>query len=364
MSSTQLFAFAPLHVWLRLLATNPRLDRQGIPRALAALMTSGATAPLRVYEKLRYRRALAEVEIQPPLFVLGYGRCGTTHLHNLLSRDPRFGAVSTLQALAPGLAIVGGGLLRPLMRATMPAVRPMDNVRVSVDAPQEEEVALANLTHQSVLHHLSFPDRHDEWFRRYALFEGTTPAARRAWQALYREVVAKATLLADGKPLVLKSPTNLGRLPLLLELFPDARFVHIYRNPYDVLPSLLNMYRKLLPGQRLTSVDWARTEALIVEHYRLAFAAYFRDRARIPAGHHAEIQYEALVADPLTELARVYAELDLPDFSAASPTIRDYLRGLASYTRNDFDRDPRLVGIVNGRWGEYVDRWGYPRESA
>ena len=45
-----------------------------------------------------------------------------------------------------------------------------------------------------------------------------------------------------NRPLVLKSPPHTGRIRLLLELFPDARFVHIRRDPYTVFRSTRHMY--------------------------------------------------------------------------------------------------------------------------
>jgi len=43
------------------------------------------------------------------------------------------------------------------------------------------------------------------------------------------------------KRLLLKSPVHTARIKLLLKLFPDAQFVYIHRNPYDVFRSAVNM---------------------------------------------------------------------------------------------------------------------------
>jgi hypothetical protein len=77
--------------WLKLLAANRfRVHVTCLPRALSitsyALMNSGA----RWFEQLRYGADVAEVEIPPPLFVLGHWRSGTTLLHDLLAVDRRF----------------------------------------------------------------------------------------------------------------------------------------------------------------------------------------------------------------------------------------------------------------------------------
>ena len=56
------------------------------------------------------------------------------------------------------------------------------------------------------------------------------------WKAAFVRFLKKLTLEHD-RPMLLKSPPHTGRIKLLLELFPDARFVHIRRNPYTVFQS-------------------------------------------------------------------------------------------------------------------------------
>src|SRR4051812_38965344 len=52
-------------------------------------------------EEARYGHEWEQVEIQPPLFILGHYRSGTTHLHNLLAVDPRFAYLNAFQACYP-----------------------------------------------------------------------------------------------------------------------------------------------------------------------------------------------------------------------------------------------------------------------
>jgi hypothetical protein len=47
------------------------------------------------------------------------------------------------------------------------------------------------------------------------------------WKEIYLYLLKKETLYRDGKRLVLKNPANTARVTLLLEMFPNARFVHI-----------------------------------------------------------------------------------------------------------------------------------------
>ncbi len=90
--------FLPLPALRRLLrryGVNPRFRK----RARSRLIFSALLEPLRGYERLRWGRRIRATRIeQPPVYPLGYGRSGTTHLHYLLCQDPQFGVVSNYLA--------------------------------------------------------------------------------------------------------------------------------------------------------------------------------------------------------------------------------------------------------------------------
>src|SRR5687768_18104609 len=54
---------------------------------------------------------------------------------------------------------------------------------------------------------------------------------------------------------ILKSPPHTCRVPTLLRLFPDARFVHIVRDPYAVYPSTLHLWRILAGDRKSTRLN-------------------------------------------------------------------------------------------------------------
>ena len=77
-----------------------------------------------------------------PVFILGHPRTGTTHLHNLLSLDTKqFSYANTFQVGFPSSFLcfekIGKSILAPILDKT----RPMDNMKLSFDIPQEDELA-------------------------------------------------------------------------------------------------------------------------------------------------------------------------------------------------------------------------------
>ncbi len=60
------------------------------------------------------------------------------------------------------------------------------------------------------------------------------------------------------KRLVIKSPVHTARVALLLKLFPDAQFIYIHRNPYEVFQSCVNMAGTSQPV--VVVVSWKETQ--------------------------------------------------------------------------------------------------------
>lgn len=362
--------FAPPLVWARLILANRGVSPRYWGRLAQILALSALVTPLRLAEWLRHSRKLARVRFaEPPLFVLGFARSGTTHLQNLLAHDPRYGFLTAYQMVVPTFSLVGRGRLKRLMDKGMQAqgdqTRPMDQVKITLDSPQEEDVALSNTSHRSFVHALSFPGLARRLYERYALMGGGAAEEPlperelRRWERDYLRVLRKMTLHAGGRPLLLRNTVSTGRVEHLLRLFPDAKFVHIVRNPYTVYPSVRHLYRTLLPLYRLDDYDWPEFEDLLAEMYVGVMKKYLADRALIPEGRLAEVRFEDLERDPLGELERVYGELDLPGWEAARPEMESYLQSLRGYRKNRFDFDPALLRRVEERWGFALREWNY-----
>ncbi len=358
-------ATGSLTSWLRLLAGSGGVDRAFVPRALGISLTTLLTTPLRVYERLRYGRLVARTTPHPsPVFILGHWRTGTTHLHHLLCQDPQFGYVSTFQAMAPGFCLTGDGRIKRVIARSARKRHPtreIDNIPLDLDAPQEESFALANLTPYAPLHLYTVPRRAAEIFEKYALFEGLDDRERTEWTRAYLTILRKATLRCDGKPLVLKDPAHSARIPALLELFPDARFVHIRRDPYRVIASMRRTFRVVLEMSQLQGIGDGEIDALVLRFYERLMRKYLADKKLIQAGRLVEVSYEALDAAPVDVVRGVYDALDLPGFARAEPAIRTYAESVRGFEKNSYRVDGSVIAAVNQRLGFALEAFDYPR---
>src|SRR5207244_11455218 len=134
---------------------------------------------------------------------------------------PGFAYPNSYQVLYPNTFLLTEFVHAPLVGLLMDRKRPMDNVRLGVQEPQEDEWAMPSLIGRSCLLASAFP-RQAEFHRRHLTLRGLSDAERAEWNAALLLLVQKLSY-KYGRPLVLKSPGHTGRIRTLLELFPDAR---------------------------------------------------------------------------------------------------------------------------------------------
>jgi omega-hydroxy-beta-dihydromenaquinone-9 sulfotransferase len=355
------FAFGSFRSWLRLLGDSGGVDRAYIGRLSFVLLMSLLTGPLRLYERARYREVIETLTLpEPPIFILGHWRSGTTYLHYLLAQDRNFGYVSTFQGIAPDLVFVGDRTLKPVFAKGMPPTRIIDNMSIALDGPQEEEYAIAGISPYSFYHHWTFPRKARDYFSKYVLFQDVPASVIRQWQEIYLTVLRKAALHAGNQQLLLKSPVNTARIRLVLAMFPHAKFIHVYRNPYVVFLSTRNMLQKLLAIAQLQTISLAEIEADILLFYRIMMQTYLAERALIQPGNLVEVKYEDLEAQPLNAVHRVYQSLDLPGFADAEAAFRAFIASQAGYQKGTYELSDEVIAKVNRHWGFALEAWEYP----
>lgn len=313
-------------------------------------------------ERITYGQQVKNTVIErDPVFVLGHWRSGTTLLEELLGRDPQFGHVTLFQTLAPGSCLVGQKTLKPLLALRAPHTRPMDNVRLKMDYPQEEEFAVVHQCDASFYAGWYFPRAMPELFKKYALMEGLNADELETWRANYVEILRKATIYSEGKRLVLKNPVNTARIRAVLDLFPNAKFIHIVRNPYDVYESTLHLHRSVLALTSLQDIEEDQIRQNVLNFYAAMMRAYLDQKDLIPAGNLTEVRFEELEAAPLEILEDAYQAVDLPGWTGARPGMERYLETRRGFQKNEYRMGEEDMRAVERHWQFALDAWGYGR---
>lgn len=323
-----------LRDWTALLARERLLPApRAWPRALSITAQSVGNTLQGALERAIFGARVDAARIEPPVFVLGHWRSGTTHLHNLLACDRRFAFPNNYQVTFPHTFLVSEALGSRLLAPFIPRRRPMDNVEWDLRSPQEDEFALCAATCLSPCMAWVLPGRRAH-FERYLTFRNVSDVELERWSRAFQRFLKKLTVKYGPRPLLLKSPPHTARIARLLELFPTAKFVHIARHPEAVFQSSRKLFRTIFEWHRLEPPHLEDLDDWILAQYERLYDAYFDDRGKIPPGHLHELRFEDLERDSLGELERLYGALGLPTFGEARPAVESYVATLAGYRKN------------------------------
>ncbi|MCX4241188.1 sulfotransferase family protein [Paraliomyxa miuraensis] len=326
----------------------------------AALSLAGRVA-IRDYvvhalvNRLRYVHArnvepeVAEVELEPPIIVIGLPRSGTTLLHHLLALDPQARSLLFWELREP-IPGPGPDRRRDDLARMLRDIKRMDGGidgkhHFGVDNP-EECMLLLDSTLMSVSFWVFAPVHgYLAWLRHQDQREG---------YQVYRWYLQRFQRDSPGRRLVLKAPAHTAALGALLEAVPNARLVQTHRDPAQVAPSLHSLIFSLhsMVGDPVAVERMCQGNLAHLEHI-VATAEATR-----AAGHTwVDVRYEQLVRDPVAVVRDIHRSFDLPvtdefvtrmeRFVAARPKDKF---GTHQYTAEDFGT---TAAALRERFSEY-----------
>ncbi len=350
--------------WTRLLRKNGfRVSPSRWAMAASHSFLASLHSSLWLIQEMLYGRSIETTEIpEHPIFILGHWRSGTTLLHELLVLDPRHTFASTYACFAANDYLLTRHMFPWLLSLLMPDRRPMDNMASGLHRPQEDEFALCAMGQPSPYLSIAFPNEppQDE---NYLNLEGLSPEALAAWKRDFLWFL-QCVSVADPKRIVLKSPPHTGRVRVLLEMFPRAKFVHIVRDPFVLFASTVNLWKRLYEDEGFQVPRHDGLEERVFRDFTRMYEAFERDRHLIPPGQLSEVRYESLTRQPLAEMQRIYEELGLGGFGGVRPAIQRYFQKQSDYKKNRYEMPADTRAEVARRWAGYFDRYGYATEAA
>jgi Sulfotransferase family len=307
-------------------------------------------------EEERDARVLDE-SVRQPVFILGLPRSGTTFLHNLLAQDSANLVPRAWQTIFPypGGRARGNGDRRCELVARrfaafvklvpeLPSLHPLD-ARGAQECTDITAHVMRSMRFDMTHHVPTYAD----WLER----EGHLEAYRfhkRFLQHLQHQQPSAGGELPGAERWVLKSPDHIFAFDALSQVYPDARFVFVHRDPMKVLPSVARLTEILRrPFARLVdpievgrqaSTRWARGASLLVE------AA---DRLQDAPQRIFHLHYQELVRSPVEVIGALYGHFGMAISDLAREAIRQTVaeRPHGGYGHNiyhweDYGLDPAV----------------------
>jgi hypothetical protein len=344
--------------WLRLVFRNrARISITRIPLAFTITCATVLNTVLRPLQELICGKYIHRIQIKDaPIFIIGHWRSGTTMLHELMVLDERYSFPTTYECLAPNHFLISSFLLTRI-KFLLPSKRPMDDMAAGWDKPQEDEFALANMGLPSPYLTMAFPNEPPQC-PQWLTLEGLSEEELSRWKSGLKWFLQRVTL-RSSKQIILKSPPHTGRVKVLSELFPDARFIHIVRDPYPLFGSTVKLWKTLYKFQAVQEPHYKGLEEYVFSCFERMYASFERDRGLIPPSRLFEVRYEDLVQDPVGQMRALYEHLELGEFQTAQPKLEAYFKDRKHIRIGKYEIPDALREEIDRRWGPYMRGYGY-----
>ncbi len=295
-----------------------------------------------------------------PVIIVGHWRTGSTFLHLLLGQDKQFVAPSVFQAAFPDCFLSAEKFYRPVMGRIIKK-RPMDNVKLAFDDPQEDEFALLKMTLDSPLMDIIFPKKKGYFLLDH---EDYNPSVEK--RAIWKKnlhLFARKVTRDTGKILLLKNPLHSVRIPFLLEVFPNARFIHIHRHPYNVVASSVNLWRVMARDNQLKGKPYYPGIEEVAEGFSRFYAILERDLETVPENRKCRIAFEDLEIDPLGVSRRIYKELGLEFTPGSQRGLEAFLEKEKQFRKNSYTFGEKEKEFVYRKMKSYFDQYNYSENA-
>ena len=315
---------------------------------------------LKPLQDKRYEKLLADKPLEhDPVFILGHWRSGTTFMHNVFSCDSHFGYNTTYQTVFPHLMMWGQPFFKKNMSWIMPDKRPTDNMELAVDLPQEEEFALANMMPYTYYNFWFLPKHMMEYADKYLLFNDITDEELKVFEEVFTKLIKISLWNTKGTQFLSKNPPHTGRVKELVNMFPNAKFIYLMRNPYTVFESTRSFFTNTIQPLMLQNISNEELQANILEVYSKLYHKYEEDKKFIPEGNLVEVKFEDYEQNAFDMTEDIYKKLSLPGFDEARNAIEAYVNKKKGYKKNKYQYKPETIELVEKHWSFALEQWDY-----
>lgn len=285
---------------------------------------------------------IADQPVDRPIFITGLPRSGTTLLHGLMANDPRMQTPLTWEVMSPSPppGVCSSAEMEKRIQRARRNLSWFDRLapgfqalhEVGADLPQE---CIAITAHS--LRSLRFVVTY--WLPNYTEYLWQTDM-REVYQD-HRQFLQQLQFGRETRQWVLKAPAHLTGLDALAQVYPDALVIQTHRDPVSTLPSLASL-RVAARSAFASRVDREAVGREVTDYWARALA--HSARARQQYGLNViDVDYDALVEQPLATLEHVYDQAGIAWSEADAERARDYLarnpqgkHGQHHYRADDF----------------------------
>jgi hypothetical protein len=308
---------------------------------------------LRAQDYFKRHPEILDEAIEAPVVIIGLPRTGTTMTHRMIASEPRIFAPLWYEVRNPAPfpgdfrendpRIDDAKAQIAAMVASSPDLmkaHPMDPV-----GPDEEILLLEHSFLSAVPESAANVKGYGEWFKD----QDCTPAYEYMKKLIQFLQWQKKQKGQQAGRWLLKAPTHLGYLDVLLKVFPDAQIVHNHRDPVETVPSMASLCFACwqivqdAPDPIEAGRQWHRILARWTDHC-------LDVRETLEEGRVIDVWFSDMLKDPIEQVKRIYEFVGMELTADATAHMQDWReensrdkRAAHEYTLAQFGLDEAMI---------------------
>ncbi len=344
---------------------NYRPQVRYIPRVLAYYFKFSLFEPFRYLERAFLGKKIQNYKFgKDPIFILGYYRSGTTHLQEVLLQDKQFGYLNFYQTFFSTAFNFSEKFLKPICNVIIKSTgfrHPAHNIPFHFALPGEEDVAMVSSAFKlSSNWGQVYPKYFKQIFNQTVFFDDVSEENYKLFKKEFRDLVVRISMANKDKQLLLKSPPQTARIKMIKEVFPNAKFIYIRRNPYHVYKSNLKLWKSFY-GQHLQEISQEEVKENIFWSYDKSLTYYEEMKKELKENELYEISYEDFLMAPLEKTREIYEKLELPGFQESQINFSTYISKKHGQNRASYQFPEEQLQEIETRLKKWIEQGNYSR---
>ncbi len=352
----------PLHRLVDAFNNEAALNARG-EQSVQANLTATLANRLRVEDYLARHPQLLDRPIDKPLFVFGLPRTGTTLVINLLSVDParrcflRWEAFDSTPPPRPE-ELHAGPRYEKSQAETELSLKYAPHISAihheNADSPTECQFAMTPSFVSQVYDSMYHIPSYHQWFLHEADYLPSFRYHKRLLQLLQAQAPGRWTLKNPWHPLYLDALTS---------VYPDAQLVMTHRDPADVVASACSLLKAVRP-MFTDQVDLEAIGQCLLETFDVMIQRTLAYKERHGWDAIYDLQYAAVMRDPIGEIGKIYRHFDEPFTAEAQKAMADYMANNPQGKHGRHTYDLTDYGLtreqIRARYRDYCERFDIP----
>ena len=296
------------------------------------------------------------IEPAEPVFVIGLPRSGTSLLFNLLSQDkahrsPQYWEIMHLLPIPKNEKRIQKRKLHTnielkLAKTIIPKLKAIHTI--TAETPEEcQQIATMNVKSFVYMCMAHVPEYID--YLKSTSFESVFKLHKKFYQSL--------ELNGRPKRWLLKDPSHIGHLPEILNEYPNAKFIHIHRDPTESVASFCSLTKNVRQAFSKT-IDTNTIGQTVVDFWNHNLCKGMEDRKALLKDQIVDIQYADFIKNPIDHIKNAYVQLnfdmDLETENRMQKYLQDDNEALKTehkYSLDEFGLEPK---DIKGQFKDYM----------